>query len=636
MKKNSKITIANTSLVFVFLLAFFVLAPSMADAAYTYGNSGTGMLQSNYFQGLTIGPLEQYVYGATNYLNVWVRNNENYSKVLSIRKGVCRCQEAQGYPYRSGIGQCQYYWSPDAANKRPGCQTVSQNITVRAQSSVMLQGVVSQYKNQSCGSFQLDFFIDKINGAAPRVAYPYAGPWAASFANLVRNCSAPATCTSHASQRCVGNAVYWFDSCGKQQELSKTCAAGQTCQNAQCINITCSTNSQCGTNGFTGGPYCQGNGVYRNYTSYTCNNPGTTSSSCTSQTTAQLQNTCQSNQTCSNGTCGNVTCNTNTDCGTNQYTGSNFCQGNAVYKNYVTYTCNNPGTTSSSCTSQTTAQLQNTCSANQTCSNGTCVDQQAQCTSHASQRCVGNSIYWFDSCGNQQELSQACTANQTCSNNTCVNQQQQAFTATVTVRNLTRGTLNWSSSTNASPSEVVQFNVAIQAPSNQPINNVTVRDVFPNNLSYRDALKVDGTANSGDLFVGVNIGSIPMGQTKNVTYEAQVGPTQNFPVGATTLNDAVTVTVTDAGYNQATGSASVIVTKTATSGATTAPTGLTNNVWVDSFFIPLMIGLLGFWLVRSNAFGIAEKIGLNNLRYKGFLAQQQLDSKIQEIKNKEI
>ncbi|OGZ72882.1 MAG: hypothetical protein A3A98_03520 [Candidatus Staskawiczbacteria bacterium RIFCSPLOWO2_01_FULL_40_39] len=178
--------------------------------------------------------------------------------------------------------------------------------------------------------------------------------------------------------------------------------------------------------------------------------------------------------------------------------------------------------------------------------------------------------------------------------------------------------------------------MAIQAPSNQPINNVTVRDVFPNNLSYRDALKVDGTANSGDLFVGVNIGSIPMGQTKNVTYEAQVGPTQNFPVGATTLNDAVTVTVTDAGYNQATGSASVIVTKTATSGATTAPTGLTNNVWVDSFFIPLMIGLLGFWLVRSNAFGIAEKIGLNNLRYKGFLAQQQLDSKIQEIKNKEI
>src|SRR3989344_3969864 len=472
MKKNSKITIANTSLVFVFLLAFFVLAPSMADAAYTYGNSGTGMLQSNYFQGLTIGPLEQYVYGATNYLNVWVRNNENYSKVLSIRKGVCRCQEAQGYPYRSGIGQCQYYWSPDAANKRPGCQTVSQNTTVRAQSSVMLQGVVSQYKNQSCGSFQLDFFIDKINGAAPRVAYPYAGPWAASFANLVRNCSAPATCTSHASQRCVGNAVYWFDSCGKQQELSKTCAAGQTCQNAQCINITCSTNSQCGTNGFTGGPYCQGNGVYRNYTSYTCNNPGTTSSSCTSQTTAQLQNTCQSNQTCSNGTCGNVTCNTNTDCGTNQYTGSNFCQGNAVYKNYVTYTCNNPGTTSSSCTSQTTAQLQNTCQSNQTCSNGTCVDQQAQCTSHASQRCVGNSIYWFDSCGNQQELSQACTANQTCSNNTCVNQQQQAFTATVTVRNLTRGTLNWSSSTNASPSEVVQFNVAIQAPSNQPINNV--------------------------------------------------------------------------------------------------------------------------------------------------------------------
>src|SRR3989344_1207925 len=62
----------------------------------------------------------------------------------------------------------------------------------------------------------------------------------------------------------------------------------------------CSTNSQCGTDGFTGGPFCTGNGVYKNYITYTCNFPGTTNSSCSSSTTAQLQNMCLNNQTCSN------------------------------------------------------------------------------------------------------------------------------------------------------------------------------------------------------------------------------------------------------------------------------------------------------------------------------------------------
>lgn len=112
-------------------------------------------------------------------------------------------------------------------------------------------------------------------------------------------------------------------------------------------------------------------------------------------------------------------CSSNFDCGTNGYRGSPYCQGNSLYQNYKTYTCNNPGTTYSSCSQSTVSQLILNCTGNQTCSNGSCT---ANCTSHYNQRCVGSSVYWYDSCGNQQELYQYCQYNQTCSNGYCSTQ----------------------------------------------------------------------------------------------------------------------------------------------------------------------------------------------------------------------
>ena len=119
--------------------------------------------------------------------------------------------------------------------------------------------------------------------------------------------------------------------------------------------ITCSTNTQCGTDGFTGGPYCSLNGVYKNYITYTCNNPGTTSSYCSNSTSAQLQQTCSGNQTCSNGSCSATT-----TCTTHSY---KSCSDNAVYW------YNSCGTKE---------DLYQVCNNNMTCSNNACVAVQQQ------------------------------------------------------------------------------------------------------------------------------------------------------------------------------------------------------------------------------------------------------------------
>ncbi len=113
----------------------------------------------------------------------------------------------------------------------------------------------------------------------------------------------------------------------------------------------------------------------------------------------------------------NIACNSNSDCGISGYTGSSYCQGSNIFQNYMTYTCNGAGTVNSYCSSSSASQLKQTCSGNQTCNNGVCSGQN--CTYHSYQQCVGNSLYWYDSCGQQQEISQYCQNG--CYGNTCSN-----------------------------------------------------------------------------------------------------------------------------------------------------------------------------------------------------------------------
>jgi len=329
-----------------------------------------------------------------------------------------------------------------------------------------------------------------------------------------------------------------------------------------------------------------------------------------------------------------VACSTSSQCaGNNGYTGASFCQGNSIYRNYQTWTCVNPGAANSYCAPTTTVpQLQNTCAPNQACNNGTCVATATTCISHASQKCSGGGVYWFDSCGNQQELVYACVGNQTCQNNTCVNigpiTTTTNLTSTKQARNLSSGNLTWANTTSAAPSDVVQFQITVKNNATQTISNVVVKDTFPANLNYYNALTLDGVANSGSIISGLNIGNITAGQTRMITYQAQVAPLQNFGFGTTTLTNSVTISSSE-GTNPASGSkANISVTRT--SGATAAPTGWTDNIFFDSFFLPLMLALAGLWAWKSGLLGSLGFAGLQNRA-----ASNKLAAKIAQIRQRE-
>jgi len=59
------------------------------------------------------------------------------------------------------------------------------------------------------------------------------------------------------------------------------------------------------------------------------------------------------------------------------------------------------------------------------CSSGTC--QQQQCTDHTTKSCEGNSVYWFNSCGDQQEEYERCESDEKCEGDKCVRFCQEGF-----------------------------------------------------------------------------------------------------------------------------------------------------------------------------------------------------------------
>jgi uncharacterized repeat protein (TIGR01451 family) len=229
-----------------------------------------------------------------------------------------------------------------------------------------------------------------------------------------------------------------------------------------------------------------------------------------------------------------------------------------------------------------------------------------------------------------------------CSGNTVYGQDMTIYnnnnggnlTISKTVRNLSNGS-GWSNSIYANPSDVLMFMITLQATSNQDMQNVFVRDTLPANLIYKNQLIVARSNNasnnySGDIMSGINLNTISVGQTVTITYQVQVASAQNFAYGSTTLNNNVYVTSSN-GNNQA-GSASVVVTRGAVLGASTISTGLTNNFWVDSFLLPLLITLIGLWMWRAGMFFRIEKWLDNKKKVrKGYKSEKELAKRIKQI-----
>ena len=180
-------------------------------------------------------------------------------------------------------------------------------------------------------------------------------------------------------------------------ELVETC--NQECIDGECVDITCYKNTDCGINGFTGNNYCSEEGIYEDFISYFCVNPGMANSYCRNETRSVFREQCEDG--CLNGSC--ISCFSDIECGTNSYIGENYCVEDDVYRNYKEFSCLNPGTKSSMCTDDTNPRLIEECA--DACINGACVE--IECKEDI--ECNDGTIYTVDKCENPGTADSYCT-----------------------------------------------------------------------------------------------------------------------------------------------------------------------------------------------------------------------------------
>jgi len=206
------------------------------------------------------------------------------------------------------------------------------------------------------------------------------------------------------------------------------------------------------------------------------------------------------------------------------------------------------------------------------------------------------------------------------------------FSVYKTIRNLSDGTA-FSDSIYADPNEVLNFRIVVKAGSDS-LYNLVVRDTLPSGLVYIGDLRVDNILTSGNILTGLNIGSLSAYQEKTITFRADVAGAESFIFGQTQLTNTVSVT---SGSISRSDIASVSVTKAAVAGAATAvSTGLTNNIFLDSFFLPFMISLLIIWLFKSRVIKFEEWLDLRKKEYQIYKSKKILQLKIIKIKTREL
>lgn len=183
-----------------------------------------------------------------------------------------------------------------------------------------------------------------------------------------------------------------------------------------------------------------------------------------------------------------------------------------------------------------------------------------------------------------------------------------ALTISKKILNLTSGNLNWQASVNAKPGDVLSFAITMQA-GNKDVHNVTVTDILPANLIYKDNLLVNASLSySGNPATGITIGTIPAGGVEIISFHAQVAPASNFSYGLNTITSNATVTSSETGAQTA--SAAILLNISSVSGATTLPTGITNNPVRDSFFLPMALIILMSWLYfTGRIYAFADWLG---------------------------
>jgi len=267
------------------------------------------------------------------------------------------------------------------------------------------------------------------------------------------------SCTFHAYKLCLGNNVYWYDSCGTQQDLVMNCSGGQTCNdlNNPALYGQCSTPVQ-------------------NYVAPVSNYIVQARTACYGNSiqwfdslgvASGLYKSCQDANSCTLDACSADKCSNTLKCD-----GSTCATGSADYNTYCAAAQPNPVTP-----------------ADQThCGNGLC------------ETTIG-------------ETNVNCPSD-------CKVTNTAALSVSFFSK-LDSSSSQWQKSAQVPSNSQVYFMISVVNNSTAQVDNVNISANIPNEISSLGDLKLNGVSVSGDIVSGINIGSIAPAATKSITFEGK-------------------------------------------------------------------------------------------------------------------
>jgi len=98
----------------------------------------------------------------------------------------------------------------------------------------------------------------------------------------------------------------------KVDEGNGDCGSDEMCVAGECVEVACDEDLDCGVDGFIDGLFCENDDVHQNFLEWTCENPGSISSSCSQDVNPRIVTPCADE--CVEGNCVSIVCEDDSEC----------------------------------------------------------------------------------------------------------------------------------------------------------------------------------------------------------------------------------------------------------------------------------------------------------------------------------
>lgn len=169
------------------------------------------------------------------------------------------------------------------------------------------------------------------------------------------------------------------------------------------------------------------------------------------------------------------------------------------------------------------------------CQNGQCISNQPTYVKHYRKSCSNNNLYWYDSNGAPNDIYKNCSDNNeltqdSCLNNQCVNETIVPNNCNTQVVPSIGGidtsifcgiqdnSINLSKNVTIAADQTIDCLIIVKNTSTTSINDVVLRADIPGEIVSISEVKIDGMAFNGNITSGINIGSFSPNVSKIITF----------------------------------------------------------------------------------------------------------------------